>query len=678
MCSYLENPFNYLNQTTHSGCVRQGNYHLGQGHSADVWSRSHDPSVVRQAESVSRPTYSSGIQQSHFVNKFHHSQFSSTFENSNLCHLNHYRGQGNKIFSPSYFPTNTYHCESEPEYSTRNSREASNRATCGSCSSESMPSLDKIFSHSQSGDNSLLCEINDSNHSTYGSTDNKLQSGSSIESNLTDFAELREHIYRTFSEALKTHYSSRNNHHRRTTRQESVSISSCDSNTFKEICNQKTGDLDLRKFFPSKILRQESSEKLMKNFDITNKTKAANDSPSELNVLESEVQLIDLNDSIYSSNQNCDQWATDSSSLSLSSFHSDFKPSLSSSSLSLSDVMSAHESSKTDFSVSLSDLSGLSVHPSEESLLSDTSHTTANTHLPFSESGASYLNDICNTCSACDRNRSVIQSTRLTYRYMPYHIQRYYIHDSMYHKSIFTSDYSLNSRCRNILRHCGYCDQTGASTKQSAFTDHINIRELLLWIRNFRYRDKGTNFIHRPHFSPNRYSKCNCKCNCSSIGALNSANYLGATSGNEAMSFFSFNSSNLGTISSGGSFGATDPTKAVDTACQCKHGQVSAGKVDHREQECKVRGINSCRAYRQQLSGQSDQSQQCCRSMVVFTEPQGEKTLDDLRQFRFLKKLNEPRPQKTCLCHMQTTKAQISLHICAVSSAPLLFTAWIV
>ena len=33
---------------------------------------------------------------------------------------------------------------------------------------------------------------------------------------------------------------------------------------------------------------------------------------------------------------------------------------------------------------------------------------------------------------------------------------------------------------------------------------------------------------------------------------------------------------------------------------------------------------------------------------------------------------------ETCLCHMRTTKAQISLRICAVWSAPLLFAAWIV
>ena len=35
----------------------------------------------------------------------------------------------------------------------------------------------------------------------------------------------------------------------------------------------------------------------------------------------------------------------------------------------------------------------------------------------------------------------------------------------------------------------------------------------------------------------------------------------------------------------------------------------------------------------------------------------------------------EPRHEKTCLCHMRTTKAQISLRIRAVWSAPLLFAA---
>ena len=38
----------------------------------------------------------------------------------------------------------------------------------------------------------------------------------------------------------------------------------------------------------------------------------------------------------------------------------------------------------------------------------------------------------------------------------------------------------------------------------------------------------------------------------------------------------------------------------------------------------------------------------------------------------------ETRHDKTCFCHMRTTKEQISLHIRAVWSAPLLFAAWIV
>ena len=35
----------------------------------------------------------------------------------------------------------------------------------------------------------------------------------------------------------------------------------------------------------------------------------------------------------------------------------------------------------------------------------------------------------------------------------------------------------------------------------------------------------------------------------------------------------------------------------------------------------------------------------------------------------------EPRHEKPCLCHMRTTKGQISLRIRAVWSAPLLFAA---
>ena len=40
--------------------------------------------------------------------------------------------------------------------------------------------------------------------------------------------------------------------------------------------------------------------------------------------------------------------------------------------------------------------------------------------------------------------------------------------------------------------------------------------------------------------------------------------------------------------------------------------------------------------------------------------------------------LNEPRREKTCLCYMRTTKAQICLRIRAVGSAQLLFAAGIV
>ena len=39
---------------------------------------------------------------------------------------------------------------------------------------------------------------------------------------------------------------------------------------------------------------------------------------------------------------------------------------------------------------------------------------------------------------------------------------------------------------------------------------------------------------------------------------------------------------------------------------------------------------------------------------------------------------NGPHHEKTCFCPMWTTKAQISLRIHAVWSAPLLFAAWIV
>ena len=43
--------------------------------------------------------------------------------------------------------------------------------------------------------------------------------------------------------------------------------------------------------------------------------------------------------------------------------------------------------------------------------------------------------------------------------------------------------------------------------------------------------------------------------------------------------------------------------------------------------------------------------------------------------FTLLSELFEPRHEKTCLCHMRTTKAQISLRIRAVGSALVLFAA---
>ena len=43
-----------------------------------------------------------------------------------------------------------------------------------------------------------------------------------------------------------------------------------------------------------------------------------------------------------------------------------------------------------------------------------------------------------------------------------------------------------------------------------------------------------------------------------------------------------------------------------------------------------------------------------------------------------IKLLNEPGHEETCLCHMRTTKAQISLRNFAVWSVLLLFAAWIV
>ena len=57
------------------------------------------------------------------------------------------------------------------------------------------------------------------------------------------------------------------------------------------------------------------------------------------------------------------------------------------------------------------------------------------------------------------------------------------------------------------------------------------------------------------------------------------------------------------------------------------------------------------------------------------------KTLHVCRTFHISSKTYEwfePRHEKTCLCYMRTTEAQISLRIRPVWSAPLLFAAWIV
>ena len=46
-----------------------------------------------------------------------------------------------------------------------------------------------------------------------------------------------------------------------------------------------------------------------------------------------------------------------------------------------------------------------------------------------------------------------------------------------------------------------------------------------------------------------------------------------------------------------------------------------------------------------------------------------------IRIYHLQLRIYEPHHEKTCLCHMRTTKVQISMSICAVWSAPLLFTA---
>ena len=58
-----------------------------------------------------------------------------------------------------------------------------------------------------------------------------------------------------------------------------------------------------------------------------------------------------------------------------------------------------------------------------------------------------------------------------------------------------------------------------------------------------------------------------------------------------------------------------------------------------------------------------------CKNMLVFV-------YWDVQLCKRSKSLIfEPHHDQTCLCHMRTTKAQISLRICAVWSVPLLFTA---
>ena len=57
----------------------------------------------------------------------------------------------------------------------------------------------------------------------------------------------------------------------------------------------------------------------------------------------------------------------------------------------------------------------------------------------------------------------------------------------------------------------------------------------------------------------------------------------------------------------------------------------------------------------------------CCGSFHIF---QGIMLVYDIT--------NEPHHDKTCFYHIRTITAQISLHIGAVWSAPLLYTAWIV
>ena len=657
MYRYLENPFYKRDHTSHSRCKQKGESHSGQRScSADVWSRSH--SSARHPRSFHRLIYPSGIHQSHFVNSFHN-PFPSAFNTTK------YRGHGNTICSP-FIPANTHHCESDPEYSTGSLHEASNHATCGSCSSESLPSLDKICSQSL-GD--VFCDVN-SNHSTYGSTDNRLHSEGSIESNMTDLAELREQVYRTFNKALKKHISSKNQHHYHHL-SHSSSISSCDSNTFQEICNQQSTNQDIfvsgsygrKKLVPSLV--PASSTKFndvgtSMTPDIGSKQSVVDSCRGGITVSgEIDDKPIDSlhSDSIFSSCQNCDQWATDSSSLSLSSFCSDIKPSLSSSSLSLSDIRSSCDSWTTDSSgLSLSDMSGLSVYPSEESLQSVTSHIIANINLPVRDSGAPYLGLVSQyTCKACDRNRSVIKSTRLAHRYAPYHIQKLSVHDSMYSKCSITSDCILNCRRRrNITSPCGYHYHTGANRKLHTFMDSSNIKELLLWIRNFKYRDKDKCCTYLDCSCEKDYSlgKCksaegmklsNCHVNSESssewndefdnlendaenfdIGSRFSTKIYGASSSAERTSLLVCNEQRDGKTISCGERKETDFVMTRGTTFSCDNRQKLVGQGSDTNRGCDSTRTIFCVVCRQQLSGQADPTHQACRSMVVFTEPQGE------------------------------------------------------
>ena len=63
----------------------------------------------------------------------------------------------------------------------------------------------------------------------------------------------------------------------------------------------------------------------------------------------------------------------------------------------------------------------------------------------------------------------------------------------------------------------------------------------------------------------------------------------------------------------------------------------------------------------------------CSAFICIYTDGQYTKTL--VQHVRYL---YEPRHEKTCFCHMRTTKTQISLRIHAVWSAPLFFAARIV